>query len=605
MPKASLQSLHALLACLLKKLAEKGWPLGGNVKDEGPVVQLERLVNAVLAGERSGLAPLPDWLIEVFKDDAHASVKRSFRDLIASYLNYFETCCDILDSMTLWLDYDACIAAGQDGIFDHFMSRQHDLQGNLFYKLLSQQDYVQKKDNPLIRRTGKCEDLSLRQRLQFLGTFTCVNFATNEIRDFVLQRLRARYKTDVIPGAFLDFFDSLLAKDYFTHAIVVSGRSTLFFSIEDHLISLRRTDAGLDRLNALERGSVEDAVEYCRDCFVQGTSTHSPASHFRFDKSDQQDFINTLALIFWLKKLREARLSQERLQTCKRTVLETAGLESNGPQEMDYHSGLLLGKIAPGASLGVMLMNPRNPQHSALSCRLVAQRDLFLLLAFKEKEAVQAQMALNDPFTLRFHIKAWNQEPKYYACQCTIENIHPAGKHQTILVAQPKSIVVPMERRYPRVAPDVLPLLGEVDCWLGVRYMPKNSEELATLERPWPVWPGPKDSIIKALLMNISAGGACIEVRCKDTWTSFLTAHHDFGLFRFVSTCANDARSTETLLKYQFRSMNQQGEKYHAGMLFLEEAEQTASGRIRWRNIAETGCNELSRHVFISLLKQR
>lgn len=398
-------SQQLLLPRFFQELSARGWPLGRNVTKQPPVQVLENLIHCTLHEEsnKHRLPPLPLWLLEVFRDKDQQEVRNNPHKLIVSYLTFSETYFDILDSMALWLDYDACVKAGEGRLFDRLKSRQYELRENSYHTLLSQQDSIGKMDNLLLRRTERFNDLPLRQRLQFLGTIACENLATSAIRDAVHEQLCLRYKTDAIPNAFLEYFESVQNDPFFCHAIIISGFFTLTMSIRDYLAGLRKTTMTQDAVTNLEQGSVEQIVNFIRNSFVQGLSLHSPASHFRLEKIDLAEPIIKIALHFWQNKLRDARMHQEKQRATGRKSHTTCS-KTHRERAMDFHTSLVLGKIPPGSVASLELMNPRNRFKCSLTSYVLGLKDSQLLLAIQSSDAARSQIAPKEAFTLRFAV---------------------------------------------------------------------------------------------------------------------------------------------------------------------------------------------------------
>ncbi len=593
-------SQQLLLPRFFQELSARGWSLGQNVTKQPPAQVLEKLIHCTFhnESEKHRLAPLPLWLLEVFRDKDQQEAQNNPHKLIASYLTFSETYFDILDSMALWLDYDACVKTGEDLLFDRLKTRQYELRENSYYALMSQQDSIGKMDNLLLRKTERFNDLPLRQRLQFLGTIACENLATSVIRDAVHEQLCIRYKTDAIPNAFLEYFESVQNDPFFCHAIIISGFFTLTMSIRDYLDGLRKTTMNQDTVTNLEQGSVEQVVNFIRNSFVQGMSMHSPASHFRLEKIDLAEPIIKIALHFWQNKLRDARLHQEKQRVTRQKSQATCSTTNSQPT-MDFHTSLVLGKIPPGSAASLEFMHPRNRDKCSLTGHVLGLKDSQLLLAIQSADAALSRIAPKEAFTLRFAVGTRSQGPKYYTCQCTTRLIRAVAGEQCVVWAEPASMIIPMERKYPRVAPGALPL-HEVRLRIGLESLPENSAQLAERSVPgviWPVLAGP------VVLSNISAGGACIDILGGSWRHTFQQARTAFGLIRLILGREQD-NLHNILLAFQFRSQTQDDDFFRTGLQFISQADQSASGKIRWRSITESGCPELSNLVFLSLLKK-
>lgn len=593
-------SQQLLLPRFFQELSARGWPLGKNVVKQPPVELLEKLIHCAFHEDSSedALAPLPPWLLEVFRDREQQEAHANPRKLIASYLAFSETYFDILDCMALWLDYDGCRKAGPELLFDRLATRQYELRENSFYASLSQQNFIGKLDNVLLRRSDRFNDLPLRQRLQFLGTMACENLATTSVRDAVHEQLCARYKTEAIPSAFLEYFESVQNDPFFGHVIIVNGFFSLTFSIRDYLEGLRKTTMAEKSLDNLAQGSVEQIVDHLRDSFVRGLSMHSPASHFRLEKIDLAEPMAGIALSFWQNKLREARLHQEKRQAGKREP-RPACPPSQSKRAMDFHTSLVLGRIPPGSIASLELMNPGDHDKCSLRSHILGLKDEFVLLAIQAADQKHVSLAPQEAFTLRFAIETRSQGAKYYACQCAAHKVRAVAGNQCVVWAEPVSMIIPMERKHPRVAPGSLPL-HQVRLRVGLRTLPDTAEQLAEKDLPdviWPVLAGP------VVLSNLSAGGACIDILDGSWRHGFQQARTAFGLMRLVLGKEPD-NSQNILLGFQVRSYSQEGDFFRSGMQFIFQADQSASGKIRWRSITESGCPELSNAIFLSLLKK-
>ncbi|WP_031388149.1 hypothetical protein [Desulfonatronum thiodismutans] len=585
---------------LLKQLEKRGWRLPINADGFDFVQCLERLLAQILSGcpadRHVGLRPLPDWLVNTFRSDGD-------KEPLKSFLDHSEVWHDILDSMALWLDYDHLQAAPSDEIWEVFDQRRSVLNENSFFRFLAGKEYVFREENPIFQRRSDFITMPLRHRLAMAGTFFLENFGTNAHREACFELLQSNKKTSKIPDAFLRLHEEACTDSLKTHVVVVSGDTTLFFSLHDFFHDPRKS-AWQDGFPCLDNNSVQELIEYFRATFIKGNAVTCPASHFRHETLMQPGFVKSLAMIYWRNKLRDHLAQRERNTRNRLRTKLLADDNQAGCQPQTYHSRLVLEKIPLNAKVSLEFVSESGPSTPGIVCRMGGLKDSYLLLTVPPSEQARCEEATRETLVFRFSIPHKHQDQRFYACTCSLRHVKPVSKSTTALVVEPIQDVFPLDRKHPRVAADLLPMQS-AHIHLGLAGLPENMETLTESGEPVALYTGISSS---TWLEDISAGGACLAVSLISLRETVMAVHASgrspSGVLHFRRT-SGKRNSSDVLLAFQLVTLRQGQDALRAGLQFQAEAVRSKSGKLSWWPIHDLGCHELSRIIFAALLRRR
>ncbi|PTN38211.1 hypothetical protein C6366_03065 [Desulfonatronum sp. SC1] len=589
---------------LLKRLEQRGWLLGNDADGLNLAQRIERLLGRILAGcpadRHVGLKPLPDWLVNTFRDDGD---KHGGSEPLKSYLNHSEAWHDILDSMVLWLNYDQLQAASLEIDRVFFDQQRSVLRKNMFYSYLAEKEYVFWEENPVFQKGSDCMAMPLRHRLAMAGTFCLENFGTNAHREACFELLQDNKKTSRIPDAFLRLHEEACTDPLKTHVVVVSGDTTLFFSLHDFFHDPRKA-AWQDGFPCLENNSVQELIEFFRATFIKGNAASFPASHFRHEKLMQPGFVKSLAMIYWRNKLRDHLAQKERNPRNRPPVQRLADEDQAGGQPRTYHSRLILEKIPLNAKVSLEFAPESGPSAPGFVCRMGGLKDRYLLLIVPSSEQARCEAATRETLIFRFSIPHKHQDQRFYACTCSLRHVKPVSTNTTALVVEPIQDVFPLDRKHPRVAADLLPMQS-AHIHLGLAGLPENVETLAESGEPVALYSGISSS---TWLEDISAGGACLTVNSISVRETVMAVYASgcspSGVLHFRRT-SSKRNSSDVLLSFRLVSLRQGEDALRAGLQFQAEAVRSKSGKLSWWPIQDLGCHELSRIIFAALLRRR
>jgi hypothetical protein len=300
------------LTNLASALVGRGWKLGKGIRDAPPEVLLERIQEEALKrqpGEGGqDPAPLPARLLEACVGPEKTGPGP--RELLRSWIAAPASLGGILDSLTLWLDYDQCRNMDHQGLHAFFQGRRVELRENAYYAMLVQAPDIFRMDCGMIESRADFQELPPRHKLSVLGTYGIVDFTAEGIRDEFHSVLLRRHKTGRVAEFFLKFHEKAVRDPHFARVVVVFGSFTLFISIQDFMAGLKETSIAPENVQALQRSPVHEVVGFLRQNFLRGISMASPSSHFRYDQPRHPALIRTMGMAFWQRKLRE-RMSWE------------------------------------------------------------------------------------------------------------------------------------------------------------------------------------------------------------------------------------------------------------------------------------------------------
>ncbi|WP_153306913.1 hypothetical protein [Desulfonatronum thioautotrophicum] len=583
-------------------LVRRGWKLGKGIRDAPPEVLLERILNEALkrpSGEGGQApAPLPTRLLEACGGPEQAGPEP--RELLRSWIAAPAGLGAILDSLTLWLDYDQCRNMDHLELHAFFRGRQCGLRENAYYAMLTRDLCVYRTDCEMIGRRADFQELSPLHKLSMLGTFGIVDFAAEDIRNQFHTVLLKRHKTGRVAEFFLKFHEKAVRDPHFARVVVVFGSFSLFISIQDFLAGLKETAVTPENVQALQCGPIHELVGFLRQNFLRGISKASPSSHFRHDQPRHPALIRTMGMTFWQRKLRERMSWEEQNSIAVSRPAKPAERARDASPGQDYHSRMILKSIPPNAVGSVEFPKQCTLDSTGIGCRLAGWKDSRIILFVSPEDYAAIQVEIDDPLHFRFSLEARSGTRAFYTLPCILDHASRISTEITAILARPAGPMTKTSRRHARCVASRLPILGAL-LWTGISERPRSKSDFpdpATALRPGIVASEP------VRLTDLSAGGAGLQVSHAASAARLVRCREEPGLL-LLQLDSGMEKAVQLGLIFRIVYLSKSGKLLQAGLGFLAEADCTRFDVLDWRGITGQGCHELGRLLFAAQQQER
>lgn len=591
-----------ILTNVASALVRRGWKLGKRIRDAPPEVLLERILGEALkrpSGEGGQApAPLPTRLLEACGGPEKGGPEP--RELLRSWIAAPAGLGAVLDSLTLWLDYDQCRNMDHLELHAFFQGRRVELRENAYYGMLAKDPGIFRTDCEMIGRRPDFQELPPRHKLSVLGTFGIVDFTAEGIRDEFHCVLLKRHKTGRMAEYFLKFHEKAVRDPHFARVVVVFGSYALTISIQDFLAGLKESAVAPENVQALQRGPIHEVVGFLRQNFLRGIFMASPSSHFRYDQPRHPGLIRTMGMTFWQRKLRERMIWEEENVIAVPQSPAPVEAARNLSLGQDYHSRMILKSIPPNAVGSLEFPKRCNAVASRVACRLAGWKDSRIILFVSPVDYAAIQVEIGDPLIFRFSLEAKTGTRAYYALPCILDHSGQISTEISAILARPAGAIAKTSRRHARCVASRLPILGAL-LWTGISERPRSKSDFpdpATALRPGIAACEP------VRLTDLSAGGAGLQVSHAASAARLVRCREEPGLL-LLQLDSGMEKAVQLGLIFRIVYLSKSGKLLQAGLGFLAEADCTRFDVLDWRGITGQGCHELGRLLFAAQQQER